>query len=61
MQPGHLYTTVYDSDWLQHVTQFHQIGCARIIPCDSGGRLQIFSPEVETRILAILEARGIVQ
>ena len=61
MQPGHLYTTIYDSDWLQHVAQFHQFSCARIIPSDSGGRLQIFSPEVETRILAILEARGIVQ
>ena len=61
MQPGHLYTSIYDSDWLQHVAQFHQFGCARIIPSSSGGKLQIFSPEVEMRILAILEARGIVQ
>ena len=61
MQPGHLYAAIYDSDWMRHVAQFHQIGCARIIPSDSGGKLQIFSPEVEMRILAMLEARGMVQ
>jgi hypothetical protein len=61
MQPGHLYASIYDSDWMKHVAQFHQIGCARIIPSDSGGKLQIFSPEVEMRILAMLEARGMVQ
>ena len=61
MQPGHLYASIYDSDWVQHVAQFHQFGCARIIPSASGGRLQIFSPEVEMRILAMLEARGMVQ
>ena len=61
MQPGHLYASIYDSDWVKHVAQFHQIGCARIIPSDSGGKLQIFSPEIEMRILAMLEARGMVQ
>lgn len=61
MQPGHLYATIYDSDWLEHVRQFHQIGCARIIPSDSGGKLQIFSPEVETGLLMGLEAGGMVQ
>ena len=61
MQPGHMYSTIYDSEWMRHVTQFHQIGCARIAPSESGGKLQIFSPELEARILGMLEARGIVQ
>lgn len=61
MQPGHVYSTIYDSDWMRHVAQFHQIGCARIAPSDSGGKLQIFSPELEARILGMLEARGFVQ
>ena len=30
MQPGHLYATIYDSDWLEHVRQFHQIGCEAV-------------------------------
>lgn len=61
MQPGHLYAAIYDSDWMEHIAQFHQIGCARIIPSDSGGKLQIFSPQVEMGLLKGLEAGGMVQ
>ena len=61
MQPGHFYTTIYDSTWMDQIAQFHQIGCARIIPSDSGGKLQIFSPEVETGLLMSLEQGGMVQ
>ena len=61
MQPGHLYVTVLDSNWLEHVRQFHQFGCARIIPSDSNGKLQIFSPEVETRIFQINLENGFIQ
>ena len=47
MEPGHLYNTIYDSNWMEHVKQFQQIGCARIEPSQSGGKLQIFSWEAE--------------
>ena len=61
MQPGHVYVTVLDSNWLNHVRQFHQFGCARIIPSDSDGRLQIFSPELESRIFQLNLENGFIQ
>ena len=61
MEPGHVYCTIYDSNWMEHVRQFHQFGCARIIPSDSGGKLEIFSPQVETRLLGTMEEAGFIQ
>ena len=61
MQPGHVYVTVLDSNWINHVRQFHQFGCARIIPSDSDGKLQIFSPEVESRIFQENLENGFIQ
>ena len=61
MEPDHLYCTIYDSDWFNQVAAFHQIGCARIVPSSTGGKLQIFSPEAEYGLLAGMEAAGFVQ
>lgn len=61
MEPHHLYNTIYDSTWFEQVAQFQQIGCARIVPSSSGGKLQIFSPEAEHGLLAGMEAAGFVQ
>jgi hypothetical protein len=61
MEPNHLYNTIYDSSWMDQIAQFKQIGCARIIPSESGGKLQIFSPEAEAGLLAGMEAAGFVQ
>lgn len=61
MEPEHLYNTIYDSSWMEQIEQFQQIGCARIIPSQSGGKLQIFSPEAEAGLLAGMEAAGFVQ
>ena len=61
MQPGHVYVSVLDSNWMEHVRQFHQFGCARIIPSDSDGKLQIFSPEMEARIFEINLKKGFIQ
>ena len=61
MEPGHVYCTIYDSNWLEHVRQFHQFGCARVIPSDSGGKLQIFSPEVDAGLLKAMEQAGFIQ
>ena len=61
MEPGHLYHSVYDSNWMEHVAQFHQFGCARIIPSPSGGKLQIFSPEAEAGLLMAMEQAGFIQ
>lgn len=61
MEPGHLYNTIYDSNWQEQVRQFHQIGCARIEPSMSGGKLQIFSWQAEMGLLGALEQAGIVQ
>ena len=43
------------------IIQFQQIGCARIIPSKSGGKLQIFSLEAEQGLLAGMEAAGFIQ
>ena len=61
MEPGHLYNTIYDSSWVEQVKQFQQIGCARIEPSKSGGKLQIFSWEVEKGLLEGMEQAGFVQ
>ena len=61
MEPNHLYNTIYDSSWIEQITQFQQIGCARIIPSQSGGKLQIFSLEAEQGLLAGLEQAGFIQ
>ena len=61
MEPGHLYNTIYDSNWMEHVKQFQQIGCARIEPSQSGGKLQIFSWEAEQGLLAGMEQGGLIQ
>lgn len=61
MEPGHLYNTIYDSNWMEHVKQFQQIGCARIEPSESGGALQIFSYEAEMGVLAAMEEAGFLQ
>lgn len=61
MEPNHLYNTIYDSSWAEQIEQFQQIGCARIIPSKSGGKLQIFSLEAEQGLLASLEEAGFVQ
>lgn len=61
MEPEHLYNTIYDSNWAEQVKQFKQIGCARIEPSQSGGKLQIFSWEAEAGLLAGMEAAGFVQ
>jgi hypothetical protein len=61
MEPNHLYNTIYDSAWAEQIEKFQQIGCARIIPSKSGGKLQIFSVEAEYGLLAGMEAAGFVQ
>lgn len=61
MEPGHLYNTIYDSNWMEQVKQFQQIGCARIEPSESGGKLQIFSYEAEQGLLGGLEEAGLIQ
>ena len=61
LQPERIYNTIYDSNWMEHVRQFQQIGCARIIPSKSGGKLQIFSPEAEIGLLGALEKAGFIQ
>ena len=61
MEPDHLYNTIYDSSWMEQIAQFKQIGCARIIPSESGGKLQIFSPEAEMGLLMAMEQAGFVQ
>lgn len=61
MEPEHLYNTIYDSNWAEQVKQFKQIGCARIEPSQSGGKLQIFSWEAEMGLLGGMEAAGFVQ
>lgn len=61
MEPDHLYCSIYDSDWLKHVEAFHQIGCARIIPSPTGGKLQIFSPQAEAGLLGAMEGLGYIQ
>ncbi|MCD7885643.1 MAG: FAD-dependent oxidoreductase [Lachnospiraceae bacterium] len=61
MEPGHLYNTIYDSNWMEQVKQFQQIGCARIEPSESGGKLQIFSYEAEQGLLGSLEEAGLIQ
>lgn len=61
MEPDHLYNTIYDSSWMDQIAQFQQIGCARIIPSKSGGKLQICSPEAEMGLLMGMEQAGFVQ
>ena len=61
MEPRHLYHSIYDSSWMDSVAQFQQIGCARIIPSKSGGKLQIFGPESETGLLMTMEQIGFIQ
>ena len=61
LQPERVYHTIYDSNWMEHIRQFQQIGCARIIPSKSGGKLQIFSQEAEMGLLGGLEKAGIIQ
>lgn len=61
MEPNQLYNTIYDSSWIEQVKQFEQIGCARIEPSKSGGKLHIFSWEAEMGLLGSLEQAGIVQ
>lgn len=61
LEPQRMYNTIYDSNWMEHIAKFQQIGCARIIPSKSGGKLHIFSPEAEMGLLAALEAGGIIQ
>lgn len=61
MEPDHLYNTIYDSAWMDQIAQFQTMGCARIIPSQSGGKLQIFSPEAEVGLLMGMEQAGFVQ
>lgn len=61
MEPDHLYNTIYDSSWMDQIGQFQQIGCARIIPSKSGGKLQIFSPGAEMGLLMGMEEAGFIQ
>ncbi len=61
MEPNHLYNTIYDSTWMDQIAQFKQIGCARIIPSPTGGKLQIFSPEAEMGLLMGMQQAGFVQ
>lgn len=61
MEPHHLYNTIYDSTWMDQIAQFKQIGCARIIPSPTGGKLQIFSPEAEMGLLMGMQQAGFVQ
>ena len=61
MEPHHLYNTIYDSTWMDQIAQFKQIGCARIIPSPTGGKLQIFSPEAEIGLLMGMQQAGFVQ
>lgn len=61
MEPEHLYNTIYDSSWVEQVKQFQQIGCARIEPSKSGGKLQIFSWEAEKALLEGMEQAGFIQ
>lgn len=61
LEPNHLYNTVYDSNWVEQVKQFRQIGCARIEPSTSGGKLLIFNWEAEMGLLAGLQEAGFIQ
>lgn len=61
MEPQHLYNTIYDSSWVEQITQFQQIGCARIIPSKSGGKLQVCGEEKMASTLADLEEAGYIQ
>lgn len=61
MQPGHAYCTIFDSNWMEHVKQFHQFGCARIIPSESGGKLHVFPPEVEAYYISLMVQAGFIQ
>ena len=61
MEPEHLYNTIYDSAWMEQIAHFQAIGCARILPSKSGGKLQIFSPEAEMGLLMGMEQAGFVQ
>lgn len=61
MEPNHLYNSIYDSTWMEQIAQFQQIGCARVIPSKSGGKLQIFSPEIEAGLLMAMEQAGFIQ
>ena len=61
MEPHHLYNTIYDSTWMDQIAQFKQIGCARIIPSPTGGKLHIFSPEAEVGLLMGMQQAGFVQ
>ncbi len=61
LEPDHLYNTIYDSNFMDQVKQFHQIACARIEPSPSGGKLQIFSWEAELGLLAAMQEAGFIQ
>ncbi len=61
MEKNRLYNTIYDSNFVDQVKQFHQIGCARIEPSSTGGKLQIFSWEAEMGVLAAMEQAGFIQ
>ena len=61
MEPHHLYNTIYDSTWMDQIAQFKQIGCARIIPSPTGGKLHIFGPEAEMGLLMGMQQAGFVQ
>ncbi|MBQ1491180.1 MAG: FAD-binding protein, partial [Blautia sp.] len=61
MEPGHAYNSIFDSAWMEHVAQFQQIGCARIIPSKSGGKLAIFSPEAEMGLVMAMVGAGFIQ
>jgi len=61
MEPNHLYNSIYDSNWVEQVKQFKQIGCARIEPSSSGGKLQIFSWEAEMGLVGAMLEAGFIQ
>lgn len=61
LQPKRLYNTIFDANWHAHVTQMHQIGCARIEPSESGGLLQIFNHESAEGLLHGLIEGGYIQ
>lgn len=61
MEPDHLYCTIFDNDWVEHVEKFHQFGCARFIPSPTGGKLQIMTTQVMGFILEQYIGAGLVQ
>jgi len=61
LEPGDLYTMVWDNDWREDLAGFHTLGCSRILPSPTGGKLNITGgiPGVE-KLIAAFKEQGVV-